>query len=98
MVFIFSIFPPTVNHIGGVMVGMLASRAVDLEVEPRSGQTKDYKIGIMFHGLINPCIHRWNMIFTKTSKVNIMFHGLINPCIHRWNMIFTETSKVNIMR
>jgi len=40
----FSIFPSTVhvNHIGGVLVGMLASRAVDLGVEPRSGQTKDY--------------------------------------------------------
>jgi hypothetical protein len=45
----FSIFPPTVNHIGGVMAGMLASRAVDLEVEPRSGQIvtdnmSEYKI------------------------------------------------------
>jgi hypothetical protein len=36
---IFSIFLPTVNHISGVMAGMLASRAVDLGVEPRSGQT-----------------------------------------------------------
>ena len=28
------------------MVSMLASSAVDRGVEPRSGQTKDYKIGI----------------------------------------------------
>jgi hypothetical protein len=27
---------------------MLASRAVDLGVEPRSSQTKDYKIGICY--------------------------------------------------
>ena len=33
-------------HIGGVMVGMLASSAVDCGFESRSGQTKDYKIGI----------------------------------------------------
>jgi hypothetical protein len=30
----------------GVMVGVLASSAVDRGFEPRSGQTKDYKIGI----------------------------------------------------
>ena len=31
---------------GGVMVNMLASGAVDRGFESRSGQTKDYKIGI----------------------------------------------------
>jgi hypothetical protein len=34
------------NRIGGVMVSVLASSAVDRGFEPRSGQTKDYKIGI----------------------------------------------------
>ena len=34
------------NRIAGVMVSVLASSAVDRELEPRSGQTKDYKIGI----------------------------------------------------
>ena len=34
------------NRIGGVMVSVLASSAVDLGFEPRSGQTKDYNIGI----------------------------------------------------
>ena len=34
------------NRIGGVMVSVLASGAVDRGFEPRSGQTKDYKIGI----------------------------------------------------
>ena len=34
------------NRIGGVMVSVLASNAVDRGLEPRSGQTKDYKIGI----------------------------------------------------
>ena len=32
--------------IGGVMVSVLATSAVDREFKPRSGQTKDYKIGI----------------------------------------------------
>jgi hypothetical protein len=34
------------HRIGGVMVSVLASSAVDRGSEPRSGQTKDYKIGI----------------------------------------------------
>ena len=32
------------HRIGGVMVSVLASSAVDRGFEPRSGQTKDYKI------------------------------------------------------
>ena len=35
-----------VNRIGGVMVSVLVSSAVDRGFESRSGQTKDYKIGI----------------------------------------------------
>ena len=34
------------NHIGGVMVNVLALSAIDRGFEPRSGKTKDYKIGI----------------------------------------------------
>ena len=34
------------NHIGGVMVSMLASRDVDHGFKPWLCQTKDYKIGI----------------------------------------------------
>ena len=35
-----------VKRIGGVMVSVLASSPVDRGFYPRSGQTKDYKIGI----------------------------------------------------
>jgi hypothetical protein len=34
------------NRIGGVIVSVLASSAVDRGFEPRSSQTKDYKIGM----------------------------------------------------
>ena len=34
------------NHIDGVVVSVLASSAVDHGFKPRSGQAKDYKIGI----------------------------------------------------
>ena len=35
---------PQECHIGGVMVNMIVSSIVDHEFEPRSSQTKDYKI------------------------------------------------------
>ena len=35
------------NRTGDVMDSMLAVSAVDRGFEPRSGQTKDYKIGIV---------------------------------------------------
>ena len=31
----------TLNHVGGVMVSVFASRALDRGFEPQSGQTKD---------------------------------------------------------
>ena len=34
------------NRIGGILVSVLASSVVDRGFEPRSGQIKDYKIGI----------------------------------------------------
>ena len=34
------------THIGGVLVSVLVSSAADRGFDPRSGQTKDYKIGI----------------------------------------------------
>ena len=34
------------NHSGGAMVSMLTSSVIDRGFEPRSSQTKDYKIGI----------------------------------------------------
>ena len=40
--------PVVWNHIGGVMVSMLASSAVYRGFEPRSVQTRDYKIGMCY--------------------------------------------------
>ena len=39
-------FDSFLNRIGGVVVSVLASGAVDRGFEPRSGQTKDLNIGI----------------------------------------------------
>ena len=44
--------------IGGVMVSLLSLSAVDRVFEPRSGQTKDYKIGICCFSAKNAAIRR----------------------------------------
>ena len=51
------------NRIGGVMVSVLASSAVDRGFESRSGQTKDYKICIcsfsVKHGALRRTSKDW---------------------------------------
>ena len=39
-------FNSKLNHIGGVIASVFASNVVDSGFEPRSGQTKDFKINI----------------------------------------------------
>jgi hypothetical protein len=49
------------GFISGIMVSVLASSVVDRGFEPRSGQTKDYKIGIC-------CISTKHAALRKRSK------------------------------
>jgi hypothetical protein len=49
------------NRTSGVMIRMLASSAVDREFEHRSGQSKDYKIGIC-------CFSAKHTAFRRKSK------------------------------
>jgi hypothetical protein len=50
-----------VNRIGGIIVSVLASSAVDRGFEARSGQTKHYKIGIC-------CFSAKHASFRRKSK------------------------------
>jgi hypothetical protein len=60
---------------GGVMVSVLASSAADRGCEPRSGQTKDYKMGIC-------CI---------SAKHSIKKNGILDFLIHPiFNMLITS--------
>jgi hypothetical protein len=49
------------DHIGGVMVSVLALSAIDREFEPQTGQTKDYEIGIC-------CFSTKHAVLRKKSK------------------------------
>ena len=59
--------PKTINYIGGVMVGVLASSAVDRRLEPRSDQTKDYNIGIY-------CFSAKHIALRRKSKDWLAWH------------------------
>ena len=46
------------NHIGGVMVRVLAFNAVDRGFEPRLAKTKDYKIGFCCYSAKHAALRR----------------------------------------
>ena len=48
------------NRIGIVMVSVLVSSAVDRGFDPRSGQTKDYEIGICCFSVKHTVLERKN--------------------------------------
>jgi hypothetical protein len=58
-------------RIGGVMVGVFASSAVDRGFEPRSGQTKDYKIGICCFSAKHAALRRNNKDWLARNQDNV---------------------------
>jgi hypothetical protein len=59
------------TRIGGVMVSLLASSAVDRRFEPRSGQTKDYKIGICCFSAKHAALRRNNKNWLARNQNNV---------------------------
>ena len=48
------------NRVGGIIIRMLALSEVDRGLNPRSGQTKDYKIGICCFSAKHAALRRKN--------------------------------------
>jgi hypothetical protein len=66
------------NRIGGVMVSVLASSAVDCGFEPRSGQTNDYQVGIC-------CFSAKHAAFLRKSKRLVgLESGLCGKLLIQW--------------
>ena len=59
------------NRIGGVMVSMLASSAVDRGFESRSGQTKDYKIDICCFSAKHEALRRKSNDWLARNQDNV---------------------------
>ena len=59
------------HRIGGVMVSLLASSAIDRGFEPRSGQTKDYKIGICCFSAKHAALQRKSKDWLARNQNNV---------------------------
>ena len=68
------------HRIGGVMVNALASSAVDRGFEPRSGQTKDYTIGICCFSAKHAALRRKSKDWLARNQNNVS----------EWSDIFTR--------
>ena len=63
------------NHIGGVMVSVLTSSAIDREFKPRSGQPKNHKIGICCFSDKHPPLGRKSKDWLARNKDNVSEWG-----------------------
>ena len=59
------------DRIGGVVVSVVASSAVDRGFEPRSGQTKDYKIGICCFSAKHTALRRKSKDWLARNRNNL---------------------------
>ena len=59
------------NRISGVMVSMVTSSAVDRGFEPRSGQTKDYEIGICCFSAKHAALRRKSKDWLAQNQDNV---------------------------
>jgi hypothetical protein len=60
-----------IRHIDDVMVSMVASNVVDRWFEPRSGQIKDYKIGICYFSAKHAALRRKSKDWLAQNQDNV---------------------------
>ena len=60
-----------INEISGVMVSVLPSSAVDRGFEPRSGQTKNYKISICCFSAMRTTLGNKNKDWLVLKQFNV---------------------------
>ena len=68
------------NRIGIVMVSVLVSSAVDRGFDPRSGQTKDYKIGICCLSAKHTALRRKSKDWLARNQDNVSEWGDMFIC------------------
>ena len=59
------------HRIGGIMVSVLASSAIDRGFEPRSGQTKDYEIGMCCFSAKHAALRRKSKDWLARNQNNV---------------------------
>ena len=74
----------SMNLIGSVMVSVLASSAADRGFEPRSGQTKDCKIGIYSVSAQNTALRRKSKDLLVRNQDNVWGDTFIRGLLCQW--------------
>ena len=69
-----------IKRIGGAMVSMHASSAVDRGFEPWSGKTKDYKIGICCFSAKHAALRRKNKDWLARNQNNVSEWSDMSTC------------------
>jgi hypothetical protein len=72
------------NHMGGVMVSMLAWNVVDHEFKPWSGQTKDYNIGICCFSSTHAALRRKSKDWLVQNQDNVLGNMSIHVLLFQW--------------
>jgi hypothetical protein len=80
------------KRIGGVMVSMLASSAAGRGFNPRSGQTKDYKIGICCFSTKHAALRRKSKDWLAQNQDNVSEWGDVSIC----GLLFQWASTIKI--
>ena len=88
------LFQKYLNRIGGVMVSVLASIAVDRGFEPRSDQTKVYIIGICCFSAKHAAIRRKNKDWLARNQNNMSEWS--NMSIRRLLFQWASTIKIHL--
>jgi hypothetical protein len=68
---VFSVRNNLKNSIGGVMVSVLVSSAVECGFKPRSGQAKDYKIGMCCFSAKHTALRRKSKDWLARNQNNV---------------------------
>ena len=77
---IFHDFHSGKNRLGGVMVSVLASSAGDRGFDPRSGQTKDFKIGICCFSAKHAALRSKSKDWSAQNQNNVSEWGDMSSC------------------
>ena len=72
------VFKPRINRIGGVMVSVRVSCAVERELESRSGQIKDYTIDMCCFSLKHAAIRRKSKDWLVWNQNNVSEWGAMS--------------------
>ena len=77
---IMDIFPENRYRIGGIMVSVLASSAIDRGFQPWSGQTKDYTFGICYFSAKHAALRRRREDWLGRNQNNVSEWGDMSIC------------------